>query len=94
MKPISTVRYQLNGIERTISGRIAWALAELAKAGANGCTPIDTPGPRWSDYVYKLKKEGISVETVTEKHGGAFAGHHARYVLRSPVQILETEEAA
>jgi hypothetical protein len=94
MKPITSVKYLVNGVERTASGRVAWALAELAKAGPEGCTPIETPGPRWADYVFKIKKLGINVETVTEMHGGAFAGKHARYVLRSPVQILETGEAA
>lgn len=94
MNPVSFVKYAIDGVERTASGRVAWALSELAKAGAEGCTPITTPGPRWSDYVFKIKKLGISVETVTEMHGGAFAGKHARYVLRSPVQILEIGEAA
>jgi hypothetical protein len=27
-------------------GRTAWALVELYRAGDQGCTPIDTPGPR------------------------------------------------
>ena len=94
MKPVSFVKYSLSGVERTATGRVAWALAELAKAGSEGCTPITTPGPRWSDYIYKIKKLGINIETVTERHGGAFAGHHARYVLRSPLQILEVGEAA
>jgi hypothetical protein len=94
MKPVSFVKYLLNGVERTASGRVAWALTELAKAGPDGCTPIDTPGPRWADYVYKLKKTGISVQTITEMHGGAFPGHHARYVLSSPVQILAVGEDA
>jgi hypothetical protein len=44
--------------------------------------------------VFKLKKCGIAIETVTETHGGAYAGRHARYVLRSPVDIIDTQEAA
>ena len=31
-----------------VKGRDAWALKELVMAGDKGCTPLDTPGPRWS----------------------------------------------
>jgi hypothetical protein len=70
-------------------GRDAWALMELHRAGETGCTPIDHPGPRWSGYVHKLRKLGLRIDTITECHGGPFAGHHARYVLRSRIRILE-----
>ena len=92
--PITLVRFRVEGQERTAKGRAAWALAQLIAAGQGGVTPITHPGPRWSDYVFKLKKCGIIIETVTELHGGAYAGHHARYVLKSPVEIIETREAA
>lgn len=75
-----------------LHGREAWALLHLVAAGAKGCTPIDNPGPRWSAYVYKLRQRGIAIETVNERHGGAFAGNHARYVLRSRVRVLEDAE--
>jgi hypothetical protein len=75
----------------TAIGRDAWALLELHRAGNAGCTPITHPGPRWSGYVHKLRKLGLQIETVTETHGGPFAGHHARYVLRSRIRILEAE---
>jgi hypothetical protein len=71
------------------AGRDAWALMELHRAGETGCTPIDHPGPRWSAYVLKLRNRGLQIETVTERHGGPFAGRHARYVLRSRIRILE-----
>jgi hypothetical protein len=71
-----------------LKGREEWALSHLLAAGSRGCTPIDTPGPRWSDYVYKLKKRGIVIETITEAHGGPYRGHHGRYVLRSKVERL------
>jgi hypothetical protein len=77
----------------TVRGRDAWALLELKAANDGGCTPIDNPGPRWSGYVHKLRKAGLEIETIWEAHGGPFAGEHARYVLRSPVTILENEEA-
>jgi len=87
----------IDGIESrtvTLSGRDAWALSELVEAGANGCTPIDHPGPRWSGYVHKLRRTyGIHVDTIHERHGGPFAGRHARYVLRSTVRIVATGEA-
>ncbi|MGR3539939.1 MAG: winged helix domain-containing protein [Hasllibacter sp.] len=66
-------------------GRVRWALECLLKAGAKGCTPITMPGPRWSDYVFKLRAMGVDIETVHEDHGGDFPGHHGRYVLRSRV---------
>ncbi|RDW12092.1 hypothetical protein DIE28_15580 [Paracoccus thiocyanatus] len=68
-----------------VKGRDRWALENLMQAGPRGCTPIDHPGPRWSAYVFKLKKAGICIETIHESHEGPFPGHHARYVLRSSV---------
>ena len=86
---VVTARITPDGSPFKATGRDAWALIELHKAGAKGCTPIDNPGPRWSGYVHALKTErGLAIETVYESHGGPFTGHHARYVLRSPVEIL------
>lgn len=68
-----------------VSGRDCWALEELRKAGAKGCTPIDNPAPRWSAYVFNLRDLGVDIETITEPHAGDFPGHHGRYVLRSGV---------
>jgi hypothetical protein len=78
----STVALQL-------AGREEWALSSLLAAGESGCTPIDHPGPRWSDYVFKLRRRGIDIATITEKHDGPYAGHHARYVLKSKVERRE-----
>lgn len=78
----------------TFIGRDAWALDHLIRAGERGCTPITTPGPRWSHYVFKLRRAGVNVETVDEDHGGPFAGSHARYVLRSSVRIVQHYGAA
>ncbi len=72
-------------LQLELSGREEWALSHLIAAGEAGCTPIDTPGPRWSDYVFKLRRRGVDIRTITETHGGQFSGHHARYVLRSRV---------
>ncbi|MFT3986310.1 hypothetical protein [Aestuariivirga sp.] len=88
-----TGRRLADGGTFTATGRDAWALLELLRMGERGCTPIDNPGPRWSHYVFKLKRaHGLDIETIDEKHGGAFAGTHARYVLRSQVEVLETSD--
>lgn len=77
-----------DGATVRLIGRDAWALKCLISAGERGCTPIDHPGPRWSAYVHKLRKFGFTVETINESHEGAFAGTHARYVLRNKVTIV------
>ena len=76
-----------NGDAFTIEakGRNAWALDRLAEAGPRGCTPIMQSAPRWSAYVFNLRALGVPIETVTERHGGEFAGNHGRYVLRAAV---------
>lgn len=81
-----------NGPVVSLIGRDAWAFRQLKNADARGCTPIDHPGPRWSAYVHKLRKAGFSIETITEPHGGPFAGKHARYVLRSETTVIEADE--
>jgi hypothetical protein len=89
--------YDADGSTRTIipAGRDGWALAELILAGAQGCTPIDQPGPRWSHYVWKLRTvHRLEVETITEQHGGEYAGHHARYVLRQRVEFADPADRA
>jgi len=71
-----------------LKGREAWAFRALRLAGAAGCTPIDTPRPRWSSYVHKLRRFGIEIESIPEPHGGTYAGRHVRYVLRSLVRLV------
>ena len=68
------------------TGREAWALDRLRAAGPKGCTPRDEPAPRWSAYVHALRERGVPIVTLREAHGGDFAGHHGRYVLRATVQ--------
>ena len=73
----------------SLTGRDAWALSRLIMAKKGGVTPLSEPtGPRWSAYIHKLRRQGLDIETITETHGGAFPGTHARYVLRSDVQLL------
>jgi hypothetical protein len=94
-RPVTlTVRARIGGDDGPVvivRGREAWALLALMAAGERGCTPIDHPGPRWSAYVHDLRKLGLEIETVRERHGEPFAGEHARYVLRSPVTILDRD---
>ena len=78
-----------SGARLTFAGRDAWALAALIDAGERGCTPLDHVGPRWSGYVHNLRKAGVVVETIRERHGGPFAGQHARYVLRTALTVVE-----
>lgn len=91
MTDVLRIRFRIepDGAETTITGRDAWALHQLVNAGKTGVTPIDTPGPRWSGYVFNLRQLGLVIETVHEKHGGPFPGTHARYVLHTEVSILE-----
>ncbi|MFN7090697.1 MAG: hypothetical protein ACK4P4_09135 [Allorhizobium sp.] len=99
-KPQLSIRVQIvehgedKGRPITVIGRDAWALRHLMDAGRKGCTTIDVPGPRWSHYVWKLRQAGIAVETIHEGHGGPFPGNHARYVLRSDLQVIENETRA
>jgi hypothetical protein len=88
-----TARILPHGETFTATGRDAWALLKLLTAGAKGCTPIDYPGPRWSGYVFNLKrKHSLAIQTAYENHGGQFAGNHARYLLRSPVEIISRSD--
>src|SRR3712207_1299776 len=91
--PLLKIRSQVgdNGPVLEVAGRDAWALQMLIEAGERGVTPIDVPGPRWSGYVFKLRRLGILIETIHEQHGGPFPGRHARYVLRSQVMVLDQE---
>src|SRR5215204_3180808 len=76
-----------------LMGRVAFALRELMLAGERGLTAIERPAYRWSDYVFRLRGMGIVVETIREPHGGPYAGHHARYVLRTPLQVVSVTYA-
>ena len=85
-----TVEFQ-DGTRKTFCGRDAWALDQLISGGLIGVTSIERPAPRWSHYVFKLRRGGVNVETIDEPHGGAYSGTHARYVLRTSLRIIEIE---
>ncbi len=83
-----TIKVGPNGAAKHFSGRFAWALAELICAGARGVTPLERPAPRWSHYIYRLRREGVPITTVPEKHGGSFAGRHGRYIIGASVVVV------
>jgi hypothetical protein len=92
-------RFALHGADGSVrilelAGREEWALSHLMAAGTTGCTPISHPGPRWSDYVFKLRRHGVDIATMTEHHDGPFAGTHGRYILRSKVERLAELQVA
>ena len=92
--PLKT-RVRIGASDRPVTsliGRDAWAFRRLMNADAHDCTPIEHPGRCWSSYVHKLRKAGFSIETVTQAHGGPFAGKHARCVLRSETTVIEDRE--
>lgn len=61
-------------------------LDALIRGGATGCTFYDDPAPRWASAIFKLRCRGLIIKTEREKHGGAYPGTHARYVLLSKVE--------
>ncbi|HBZ43712.1 MAG TPA: hypothetical protein DEO85_06540 [Maritimibacter sp.] len=71
-----------------VRGRDRWALCQLIDAGERGCTPIDNPAPRWSAYVHDLRKMGLPIETIHERHTGAYPGTHGRYILKATVRPI------
>jgi hypothetical protein len=53
---------------------------------------FERPAPRWSLYVSIFRQKGLAIETVLEPHGGPYAGRRGRYVLRSPIEIIDRED--
>jgi hypothetical protein len=76
-----------DGRRLSFSGREAWTLRHLVIAGRTGITTIDQPAPRWSHYIFKLRKAGLVITTDYEPHSGAFPGTHGRYRLETPATI-------
>lgn len=89
--PVTEVKFRHNGRDMIVSGREAWALDQLLTAGQRGVTPITHVGPRWSEYIRRLRGRGIDIETIHEGHRGAFAGRHGRYLLKSTIEVLATK---
>lgn len=77
-----------DGSRQTFQGREAWTLRHLLNAGPTGITTLEQPAPRWSHYVFKLRKAGLVISTDRESHGGAYPGSHGRYRLETPVAVV------
>jgi hypothetical protein len=78
----------------TFTGREAWTLRRLIEAGSAGVTTIDHPAPRWSHYIFKLRRAGLTITTEYEAHTGPFPGTHGRYRLETPVTVIRAAEVA
>lgn len=72
----------------TFTGREAWTLQRLIDAGPRGVTTIDHPAPRWSHYIFKLRRAGLTISTEYEPHRGSFPGTHGRYRLQTPIVVV------
>lgn len=79
-----------------ITGQACRTLVALIKH-PNGVTPGDISvwgwGYRASEYVRNLRyKYGLDIETLKETHFGPDGrGWHGRYILHTPVELLENE---
>lgn len=89
-KKSTKLRIELpDGRQQTFVGREAWALRNLVDAGHAGLTTLSQPAPRWSHYIYRLRKAGLGISTDYETHSGEFPGNHGRYRLETAVTVIE-----
>lgn len=83
----------IDGPAKVFRGRLAWCLANLLNAGNAGITSLRNPAPRLADYIFKLRKAGLVIDTEGEPHGGHYAGRHGRYRLKTSVIVLQVRGA-
>jgi hypothetical protein len=86
-----TLSFLLPGIDgpMTVTGQAAKTLESLAAAGAAGVTALECASWafRLAHYIHVLRRQhGLSIDMLREEHCG---GWHARYVLRTPVRLLD-----
>jgi hypothetical protein len=67
-----------------LEGRLAWALLQLKRAGANGCNTTTHPAPHWPAYVRAL--EAIAIP-ITKINIGPFFNSKFTYVLAGEVVL-------
>jgi hypothetical protein len=98
---MSRIRFQFKilGSDRvyTVEGQEARTLVALHDAGPVGITALEvsTWALRTAHYVMKLRRLGLAILMVREKHGGPVPGWHGRYFLRSAIQFCDVKlEAA
>lgn len=90
------VEFQISDSGRchTVEGQEARALIALVGAGPVGITALGVSNwaLRLAHYVFKLRRLGLTIDMVRERHGGPAPGKHGRYFLRTPVLILSSSE--
>ena len=80
-----------DGHSFAVTGQTARALQALVRAGHKGVTALEmsTWALRLGAYVHTLRRDhGLVIETVRERHNG-FGDWHGRYILRTPVTLIE-----
>src|SRR5687768_5083972 len=93
--PAPVIKIVVHDGERELRfvGREAHTLSQLIERGSKGLSSVEQIGPRISHYTMKIRRAGIVVETVKENHAGAFNGWHGRYVLHTPLRVVEIVRA-
>lgn len=83
--------FTANGIEHCVTGRQAQTILWLWTKEDSGITALEVSSwaLRLSAYIHQLRALNLSIVTEDEAHDG---GQHARYVLKTPIQIVKVEE--
>lgn len=95
-KLLIVARILPDGAPFVVKGREAETLRALVAAGPRGITALEGFRAGWAvrlaAYVFDLKRDfGLAIASNREEHDG---GHHGRYMLTSPVEILSGLPAA
>ena len=86
LRMLEGATFASGSVEKDFTGRPAWAIENLISNQSKGLRTIDCPATQLPFYVFELRRAGIVIKTIMEKHGGPFAGRHARYVLESKLE--------
>ncbi len=98
MKQVKSVKFKawLNGEAKLFSaaGKKAQTILALVRQGKSGITALElsnTWALRLGAYIHNLRHDyGLNIETQREAHDDE-GGWHGRYILITPVEILEAE---
>lgn len=85
------VVFEAGGREHSVTGRQAQTILWLERKLHYGVTALEMSSwaLRLGAYIHCLRKEhDLNIETQYETHDG---GHHARYVLHTPIKLLTVE---
>ena len=95
MHDVIRIAVKLNGDGpvKTFRGRFAQTLSLLVENGSAGLSSLESPGVRLSHYIFRLRRDGVPIETQDERHSGPYKGRHGRYRLAAPVEVVERELA-